>query len=173
MADAVEVQNGPPAVDQTGNLTIWWVPTILDVTKPKLTEISAGTRITYSFLPDGWNVTMPQEKLDDDRLTVPQKRQSLGKVTPTLDTLKYVDSTDPKSAAVVLAPAAGAVSKAGYFVERRGVPQTTLGAVADMVRVIDCSVGTQGTGPTQGDGKFSLTQEAVVNSITGPVAVVA
>ena len=173
MADAVEVVGGPPAVDQSGNLTVWWVPAIADVNAPKLTEVAAGTRITYSFLSDGWNVQMPQEKLDDARLTSPQKRQSLGMVSPALDDLKYSDSTDTGSAAVVLAPASGETSKSGYFVERRNVAQTELGAVGDMVRVIDCAVGVQVPGPTQGAGKFTLQQAVAVNKIVGPVALVA
>lgn len=170
MADAVEVVGGPPAVDQSGNLTVWWVPTIADVNAPKLTEVGAGTRITYSFTPGGWALTMPQEKLDDDRLTSPQRKQALGKISPELADLAYVDSTDPKSAAAVLAPTAPAISKAGYFVERRNVPQTTLATLGDKVRVIKGTVGAQAPGPTDGTGKFTLTQPVAVESVTGPVA---
>lgn len=173
MADVIEVANGPSAVDQSGNLTVWWVPTIADVTKPKLTEIGAGTRITYSFTPGGWALTMPQEKLPDERLTSPQNKQALGKVTPELADLNYVDSEDPNSAAVVLAPVAPAASKGGFFVERRNVAQTELGKVGDKVRVIDANVGAQAPGPTDGTGKFTLTQPVAINSVTGPVALVA
>lgn len=173
MADAVEVVGGPPAVDQRGNLTIWWVPTIVDVSAPKLTEIGAGTRLTYSFIAGGWALTLPQEKLDDERLTSPQRKQALGKVSPELADLGYVDSTDVKSAAVVLAPTAPATSKSGYFIERRNVPQTSLAIVGDKVRVIACTVGAQAPGPTDGAGKFTLTQPVAIESVTGPVAVVA
>lgn len=175
MADAIELEAGPPAVDQEGNLTIWWVPTIADPLAPKLTEIggTGAGRITYSFTEDGYNLTVPQERKDDNRLTSPQRRQALGRTTPTLDDLKYVDSTDTKSAAALLAPTGTNTSKSGYLVERRGTSQKSLAAVGDKVRVIQVTVGVQAPGPTTGEGKFTLTQGVAVEAIYGPVSVVA
>src|SRR5690554_2469078 len=116
MADVAELFGGPPAVDQTGNLTVWWVPTISDLAAPKAsTEIGGASsyRVTYSFVPGGWNPDGDQEKLTDERLTAPQVQESLGKTTRTLS-LEYVDSSSAGSAAVVLTE-----GQSGYFVERR------------------------------------------------------
>jgi hypothetical protein len=112
MADVIETP--PPAVDQSGNLTIWWVPTIVDITAPKVTEVKAtgSKRLTYSFTPNGWSPTSEQEILKDARLTLPQDLEAFGKVTAAL-ALEYVDSTDAGSAAVVLVS-----GTPGYFVEQ-------------------------------------------------------
>lgn len=169
MADVPELFGGPPAVDQSGNLTIWWVPTIADPSKPKLTELATGTRLTYSFLSDGWSFGSTTEKLKDDRLTSPSSRESLGRRTPTFSALKYVDSTAAGSAAVVLKDGGN-----GFFVERRNVPQTEVGKVADKVRVIGVNLDAQMPGPTDGTGKFSLVQEVAIEGVIGAeVALVA
>lgn len=163
MADAVETAGGPPAVDQSGNLTIWYVPTIANpATGVTLAEIGAATafRLTYSFTPDGWQLTMPQEKLEDERLTNPQRKQALGKVNPELADLKYVDSEAAGSAAVVLNGKTG-----GYFVERRNVAQTVLATAAQKVRIVQVGLGVQSPGPTDGTGKFTLTQAAAVQNV--------
>lgn len=168
MVDVAEIVGGPPAIDQSGNLTIWWVPAIANPqTGVTLAEIGAVTafRLTYSFLPGGWNLTMPQDKEDDDRLTSPQRKQALGKVNPDLADLAYVDSDAPGSAAVVLKLAPGELTKKGYFVERRNVAQTVLATAAQKVRIIGVSLGVQGPGPTQGTGKFSILQSAVVEGV--------
>jgi len=170
MADVAEI-SGPPAVDQTGNLTIWWVATIADVLAPKAaTEIGAGTsyRVTHSFTPDGWGLTGSQTKNKDERLALKQALESLGTSEASL-TLKYVDSNTAGSAAVVLVE-----GTSGYFVERRSVPQTTLAAAAQKVRVIGVTLGKQIPGPVDGTGKFTYTQEVAITGVVGlPVALAA
>jgi len=168
MADVVDVV--PPAVDQTGNLTVWFVPTITDMTAPKAaTELGAAGafRITYSFTPDGYNPTGDQEILTDDRLSLPQGLQSLGKITAGL-TLKYVDSTAATSAAVVLKPVAPATSLDGYLVERPNVANGTLAAASQKVITRKVTLGAQIPGPRDGNGKFTWTQVAAVTGVVTP-----
>lgn len=163
MPDVAELVGGPPAVDQTGNLTVWWVPAIANLaTGVTIAELGGAQsfRLTYSFTTDGWSLTMPQEKLDDERLTSPQRKQSLGKINPDLADLKYVDSDAAGSAAVVLK---GKTS--GFFVERRKVAQTVLATAAQNVRIIQVGLGVQAPGPTDGAGKFTITQPAVVERV--------
>ena len=170
MADVAEI-SGPPAVDQSGNLTIWWVPTIADVAAPKAsTEIGAATsfRLTHSFTPDGWALTGTQTKDKDNRLTLKQALESLGVSEASL-TLKYVDSVAVGSAAVVLTE-----GLSGYFVERRNTPQTSIAAAAPKVRVIGVTLGKQIPGPVDGTGKFTYTQEVAITGVVGaPVALAA
>lgn len=158
MVDVAELVSGPPAVDQSGNLTIWWVPTIVNPLAPTVAEIghASAFRLTYSFTGDGWSPSEPQEKNDDIRLTSPQRLQSLGRTLPELGDLGYVDSTAAGSAAVVLA-----TPGSGHFVERRNIPQTTLVAAAQKVRVIKGTTGKQTKGPATGSGKFTLSQAFV------------
>src|SRR4051812_4253513 len=119
MVDVIEL--APPAVDQTGNLLILWVPAIADLQAPKVSELKAAgaKRLTYSFTPDGYAPTGDQEITKDERLSLPQDLEALGKITAGL-ALKYVDSDEAGSAKTVLVP-----GTAGYFVERRSVPNQT------------------------------------------------
>lgn len=171
MADVAEGLVPPPAVDQSGNLTVWWVPTIADVSAPKAsTEIGAAGsfRITYSFLPSGWNLAGAQSKTKDDRLTLKQSLEALDKKDVTL-TLDYVDSTAAGSAAVVLTE-----GLSGYFVERRSIPNQTLATAAQKVRVIPVTLGAQLPGAIDGTGKFSIHQETAITGVVGaPVALAA
>jgi hypothetical protein len=169
MADLAEDFTGPPAVDQNGSLTVWWVPTVADVDAPTAIEIGDTTafRVTYSFTTGGWALTGTQEKIPDDRLTSPQSFESLGKSMASL-VLGYVDSTAAGSAAVVLVERA-----AGFFVERRNMAQSELVSAGDMVRVIPVTLGKQIPGPIDGTGKFTYTQEcAITGVVSSAVAVV-
>ena len=171
MADLAEIASGPSAVDQSGNLTIWAIPgNTISQTAPSIALLGGATcfRITYSFTNGGWALTAPQEVNPDPRLTSPKVKQSLGVITPALADLAYVDSTVAGSAAVVLA--AGGIFQ---FIERRNVPQTTLATAAQKVRVINVNLGAQAPGPTDGTGKFGLTQVVAVESMGDLVALVA
>lgn len=166
MPDVAELYGGPPAVDQSGNLTVWAIPggtAGIDLDQIKVSDLTAASakRITYSFVPGGYSVTQPQEKNEDERLTSPQRKQSLGKVNPEFSDLEYVDSDDPNSAAVIL--------KAGgswIFVERRNTPQKTLAAASQIVRAIKVDLGVQDLAPADGTGKFKCRQAAVVEYIS-------
>lgn len=164
MADAIEVAGGPPAVDQTGNLTVWAIPAngVANLDAVKLTELGAtgAKRITYSFTPDGWNPNITQEKQDDDRLTSPQRRQGFGRTLPEVPDLVYVDSTAVTSAAEILKDGGDWV-----FVERRNVPQTELAKAADKVRAYKLGLGLQVPGPI-GSGKFTKRQPVVVEYVS-------
>lgn len=168
MADVADTT--PPAIDQSGNYVVWWVPAtpgIADTAAPKAaTELGAATtfRITHSFVPSGFALDGDQEILQDDRLTLQQSLESLGRVTRTLGLIEYVDSSAAGSAAVVLKPSGPSIS--GFFVERRNVPNTTLAAASQKVRVIPVTLGPQITVPVDGSGKFRLKQRV---SITGPI----
>jgi len=172
MADVAEGLVPPPAVDQTGNLTIWWVPTIADVSAPKAaTEIGAAGafRLTYSFTEDGWDFDVSQDKNADARLTLKQPLEALGSSKISLKTLKYVESSAAGSANVVLVE-----GTSGYFVERAGVANSSLAAAAQKVRVIPVTLGKQNPGPRDGSGKFTVVQEVAVTGVVGaPVALAA
>jgi hypothetical protein len=100
MADVAEGLVPPSALDQKGNTTIWWVPTIADVTAPKAaTEIGAAGafRVTYSFTPGGFKFAGSQGTTKDERLGLVQALESLDTNDVTLE-LEYVESADAGSA---------------------------------------------------------------------------
>lgn len=168
MPDVVDTV--PPAIDQKGNTVIWWVETIADVLAPKAaTELGAATsaRITHSFTSDGWPLTGSQATTLDERLALESPLESLDTLTQTFGSgMKYVNSTAPKSAAVVLKPTAPAKSKSGYFVIREGISNSVLAAAGQPVQVVPATVGPQIRGQILGTGKSNLTQQA---AISGPI----
>lgn len=166
MADVAE-STGAPAVDQSGNLTVWWVPTITNPLAPKVTEIGAGKRITYDFVPSGWNPDGDQEITKDDRLTKKQSAEALGTVSRSLS-LEYVESTAADSATALLVE-----DGSGYFVERRGVANSTLIAAGQKVNVYPATVGAQIAVPADGTGKFRIKQKAALGTVASNVSVVA
>ena len=169
MSSSPELFNGPPAIDQTGNHTIWAVQDIADINAPTLAEIALGDRITYSFGVGGYALGVSQAKNSDPRHTGIVDGESLGKITPTFSDLTYVDSDDIDSAAFILN--GGGI---WHFVDRRNVSQLEEATADDLVRVIEVDLGPQLPGPTGGDGKFNLMQAAAIVRLTlEPVAIVA
>lgn len=165
MVDVIDIV--PPALDVNGNLTIWWVPAISDLTAPKASTEVGGTgafRLTHSFTPTGFPLDGDQTVTEDNRLALVNALESLDRRTDTLGMLEYVDSDAASSAAVVLKPTAPATTKSGYFVVRRGVPISTLAAAAQKVLVIPVTLGSQIKPVT--DGKLRIKQRT---SITGPI----
>lgn len=167
MADA---RNGvPPAVDMTGNTVIWWVGgTIADLSAVKAaTEIGAATSsdITYSFTTDGFPLDSTQEKTQDERLTLMDVLESLGKVQTNFgDGVQYVDSPGVAgSATTVLAPTAPATSKNGFFVVRPNLPYATLAATGQKGTVYPVTVGKPRRAPI-GNGKFGWKQQVVLTA---------
>jgi len=168
MPDVVDTV--PPAIDQKGNIVIWWVPAIADLTAPKAsTELGAVTafRITHSLTTDGWPLTGSQATKLDERLGLLTPLESLDTLTQTFGSgIKYADSSAASSAAVVLKLTAPATSKSGFFVERRNVSNGVLATAAQPVRSIPATVGPQIRGPLDGNGKFTYLQQV---AITGPI----
>ena len=165
-----DVRNGvPPAVDQSGQTVIWFVGgTIADLTAVKAaTELGAATSfdVTYSFTPDGFPLDSTQEKTTDDRLTLVDTLESLGKVSTNFgDGVTYVDSAAAGSAAVVLKPVSPATTKSGFFVVRPGVPYGTLATAAQKGTVYPVTLGPQRRGPVNGQGKFLWKQQVVLTA---------
>jgi hypothetical protein len=160
----------PSALDQKGNTTIWWVPTIADPTAPTVAEIGAAGayRLTYDFTADGFNYAGSQDTVDDDRLTLAQPLQSLDVNKVTLD-LKYVQSSDTHAAQQVLTS-----GTSGYFVVRQNVPDPQVITADDLVTPIPVTLGVQNLGPIDGNGKSTIVQKCAIRGVVGdPVAVVA
>ncbi|RLP76332.1 hypothetical protein D9V32_05535 [Mycetocola tolaasinivorans] len=161
MPDIIEL--APPAVDQTGNTTLYTAKPadVNDPLKPKVTEAKKWDRCTYNFTPDGYNRTGSQEILKDERLSLQQALESPGKSEMSLE-IKYVDSIDPKSLKVRL--------KEGdeiYFVEREGIPNATEELAGQLVTLVHGRVGKEFKGPRDGTGVFTYTRKIAILSPVG------
>lgn len=166
-----DVRNGvPPAVDQQNNTVIWFVGgSIADKTAVKAaTELGAATSydVTYSFLTDGFPLDSTQEKTTDDRFTLMNTLEALGKVLINFgDGIRYVDSTQAGSAAVVLKPVAPATTLSGSFVVRTGIDYNTLAAAGQKGTVYPVTLGAPRRGPIDGSGKFTWKQQVVLSGV--------
>ena len=140
------------------------VPTIAG---PAITvsEFNAGTAITYSLTPDGWNPEQDQATVTDDRLTLAQTLQRPGKKTKGL-TLKYVDATT--GAALVLTE-----GTSGFIVIRPLIPNATAVAAAQKVVVWPVLCGEQEDDGPVANGVFTKSQKLFVIGVVTRQAVAA
>lgn len=129
----------PASTASDGRHKIAFVPYGADVNPLSVAALTAATTInmTYSFTPDGFDHGTTQATVEDKRYTLPQDLSRPGKETDTL-TNKYVDSTDPNSAAVLLVK-----DTAGWFVRRKGIANELPWAKDQTVTVIPFTAGTQ------------------------------
>lgn len=124
--------------------------------------INGGTSkaLTYSFTADGFNWTLTQATVEDKRLTLVQDLSRPGKVTEVLE-VKYVDSTDTGSAAVVLA-----AGTAGQLTVRRGVDNATAWTVAQTVDIITFVAGVPRHDPPTENGLDTVSQTLYITAPT-------
>jgi len=99
MAEAtITPEEKPPAIETDGMLQLWLAPkgAVADPHHPKAEELTAEAvhPVTYGLTTEGFATASEQAKGTDDRLTLPQIFETLGKVTNTLD-LTYVYTNDP------------------------------------------------------------------------------
>ena len=153
----------PPAANTDDNHHVWWVDTIADPAAPTVDEINAGTVIGCYLTVDGFNLTVTEAAVVDERLCSSQTYQGKGRTTYAL-TVKYVENPAvPASdeAATTLVP-----GSTGYFVERRGYASDLAVAADQLVNVIPAELGEYQPQPREANSKFKILQNAFVN---GPV----
>jgi hypothetical protein len=109
----------PTSFQSDGNWTVTYVPTGSNPLSAAILNGATAKDVTYGLTSDGFAYAVSQASVDDKRLTLVQDLSRPGKTTETL-TIKYVDSTDADSAAVLFT-----AGLTGYFVIRRGVANGT------------------------------------------------
>lgn len=122
--------------------------------------INAGTPLTYSFTPDGFNYTISQEQVNDPRLTLVQNLSRPGKKTETLE-VKYVRSSDAASADVILAE--GATGKLNI---RRGVDNPTVATTGQKADVITYIAGAKRPDAPTENGIDTISQTLYITDVT-------
>ena len=116
--------------------------------------------LTYSFTPDGFNLSRTQATVNDPRLTLIQILSRPGKVTETLE-LKYVASSDADSADMILTD-----GLEGYFVIRRGTDNATDWTVAQKVDVITFVLGVRRPDAPVENGVDTVSRTAYISAVT-------
>lgn len=154
----------PASFQSDGLWTVTYVPTGSNPLSAAILNGASSKDVTYSLTSDGFTYSVTQASVDDKRLTLVQDLTRPGKTTETL-TIKYVDSTDAASLAVLFAPVSGAYLS-GFFVIRRGVANGTAYAVGQIVDVITFQLGVQAPDAPAENGLDTITQGVYITSAT-------
>ena len=163
----------PLSVSTNGTTGAWWVPVLIDPSKPKLTELTApGVLNIAGYLTgDGLNEEVSENNIEDPRLNSKQIFESPGDFTRTLE-LKYVINPQvPTDDQARIKLAQGAQ---GYIVVRPAVDAEEALAVGDLVRVYPVKLGVQKPQASARNSVHMVSQKPfVVGSVADMVAVVA
>lgn len=135
----MSLEEVPAGTPSDGNGKVWFVPTIADPSKPKVTELNADTAVplTYSITGDGYAHTVTINKITANRLTLPNQIQYDGTEVDDLSiTYAY---TNTESDIVRLALPKGTT---GFIVERWAVANEVDPTVGQIVDVLPIQAST-------------------------------
>lgn len=149
----------PASTQSDGRHKIAYVPSGNALSAAVLKGASSKN-LTYSFTGDGFNYSVDQGEVTDSRYTLDTDLSRPGKKKETLDT-KYVDSTDPDSAAQILTE-----GTSGFFVIRRGKDNASDWAVGDVVDVISFTAGAQRPDAPVENGVDTISQKQFITNVT-------
>jgi hypothetical protein len=150
----------PASSQSDGRWKIGYVPTGSNPLSVAILKGASAKNVTYSFTDGGFNWQTAQAEVVDKRLTLDTDLTRPGKKKETLE-LKYVNSTDADSAAVLFVE-----GLSGFFVVRRMVVNTTDWTVAQKVDQITFTLGAQRPDAPTENGVDTITQTAYITSVT-------
>ena len=143
-----------------GRWKIAFVPKASNPLSVAVLKGATARNLTYSFTPDGFQLSRSQATVNDPRLTLIQILSRPGKVTETLE-LKYVASSDADSADAVLTD-----GLEGYFVIRRGTDNATDWTIAQKVDVITFVLGVRRPDAPVENGVDTVSRTAFISAVT-------
>ncbi|WIE54228.1 hypothetical protein [Curtobacterium sp. MCBD17_003] len=152
----------PASTASDGRHKIAFVPYGADVNPLSVATLGKPTtkNVTYSYTSDGFAHAITQATVEDKRYTLSQDLSRGGKTTETLE-VKYVDSEDPSSAAVIHPR-----DTAGWFVRRKALDNATDWAADQVVDVITVIAGVQRPDAPTENGVDTITQGMYITAPT-------
>lgn len=150
----------PTSFQSDGNWTITYVPSGSNPLSAAILNGGTAKDVTYGLTSDGFTYGVTQAEVVDKRLTLQQDLSAPGKTKETL-TLKYVDTTDAGSPAVLFTE-----NLRGFLVIRRQVANGTAYAAAQIVDVVDVQFGKQAPDAPTENGLDTITQQTYFKSAT-------
>jgi len=154
------LDNVPASQASDGRWKIGHVPIGSNALSAAILKGATTNNLTYSFTATGFNYSLAQAEVPDPRLTLVTSLSRPGKTTESLE-VQYIDSTDAKSAAVLL-PA----GTTGQFVVRRGIDNATDWAAGQIVDVITFQAGVQRPDAPTENGLDTITQGMYITAVT-------
>jgi hypothetical protein len=150
----------PLSVASDGNMRIAFVPTGSNPLSVAILTGGTTKLITYSLTPDGWNRGVTENSIDDPRLSLKQTFSRPGTFTESLEiTYVYGDAADVAKIALV-------EGTAGFFVERRSLPNATDWTIAQKVDVLQILCGKQRKNAPAANGIQTITQTIYLTGVT-------
>lgn len=148
-----------------GRWKIAYVPSGSNALSVAILNGVTSKALTYSFTPDGFNLSKTQATVNDPRLTLIQILSRPGKVTETLE-LKYVASADADSADALLT-----AGLEGQFTIRRGIDNATAWTIGQKVQVVTFALGVKRYDPPTENGVDTISQTAFITKVTNDAGV--
>jgi hypothetical protein len=149
----------PASVASDGNLRVTFLPAVGNPKSAAVLNGETAKALTYSLTPAGFNRSITEETVNDERLTLRQLLTRAGTSTQGLE-LQYVFGGDDEVARPTLKE--GTV---GFIVARYSVPNETDYAAAQEVDIIPIQAGKQRKDAPTRNGMQTLTQAFYVTGI--------
>lgn len=134
----------PEAVSSDQTITTWWVPTIVDKSAPKVTELTAVSALNVEcYLKSRFHAAKTVEEVEDWRSCLRVSLATPGSQKVSIDPLTFI--IDPQNQASVSnkAYAAFAEGTDGFLVVRYGVLASVAPAIGQIVDVYPVTVASR------------------------------
>lgn len=152
------------SVSTDGHFLLLWVPYAEGTDPTKLETLASAERITYSLTPSGFNRTITEETVNDERLTLAQVLQKAGRVTNDLE-VQYVFGSEDDVAAKIFVRGAK-----GWLVARYAIPNEEPLAASQKADVIRIEAGIPRKDAPTTNGVWTKTQKLFVRDVRDDVA---
>jgi hypothetical protein len=161
-----------PAIPADGTKRTVMVPALADASQPTLQELTAPSAIDIScyITAGGWNPTVDQATIADQRQCSTTDLSLPGRKTPSNLQLQGIDNTNHPTYENKLAEAMVEGVDA-FLVTRRGLPFTTPWEAGQIVEVVPVTVGVRSSVPeeansvTRSTWNLFASQEPVFDAV--------
>lgn len=148
----------PASNPSTGFWKVIYIPSGNPLSVAILTGGTAKP-LTYGFTPDGFNWSITEESVPDPRLTLAVVLSQPGSSTDSLE-VKYVDSTDATSAAMILTQGVS-----GFLNVRRGIANATIPTIGQTADTLQFTAGRQRPDPPVANGLDTISQTLYITAV--------
>lgn len=155
-----------------GNGTVIWVPTLADPTKPKLSEIEAGTPITYDLYgASGYSLEQSETRRPITRYTLDQELDAEGTVRYTLTLLYVYNPETPTDAETTI----GVRGTSGYILHFLGYENGWTKTAGDKITdVVPVRTSRSSVVPATANTEIhKRTQPSIIGEVLHDVPIVA
>lgn len=130
-----------PGTSAEGNITTIWVPTIVNIKAPTLTELNAGTDISNYVMLGGWSFEPSQDTVSDQRENAVQDFAAPGRKSAGDISIEVIDNTNTEYEEQNEAVTLMHEGASGYIVRRRGMATDAPLAAGQQLTVVSVICG--------------------------------